>query len=161
MASRYRTIFESNQLKKTYLAVVRGWPNEEGAIDRSLKCPESGRVQSAKTTFRRLATAAIEKPIGKFPTGRFALLEVQLESGRWHQIRRHVNGVTHPVVGDSTHGDTRFNRYAKDNAGIDRLMLHASKVEFEDPRGYGFRRFEAPLESDMAQVLERFKWPVP
>lgn len=161
MASRYRTVFETNQLKKTYLAVVRGWPDEEGMVDRALKCPETGRVKNAKTTFRRLATAAIEEPLGKFPTGRFGLVEVELETGRWHQIRRHMNGETHPVVGDSTHGDTRFNRYSREQLGIERLMLHASTVEFDDPRGFGPRRFEAPLERDMADVFERLRWRAP
>lgn len=161
MTRCYRQLFELNGIQKTYWGVVRGWSPQSGQIDRALRQPESDREQSASTAYRSVASASLSQPIGSFPSGRFSLVELKPGTGRWHQIRRHMNGLGYPIVGDAVHGDTHFNRYAREHLGVDRLMLHAASVEFDDPRGLGRRRLVAPLEADMAALWQGFKWPLP
>ena len=138
--------------RKLYLAAVRGWPAEEGLIDRPLDV--EGKVVEAATRYRRLA--ASELPVATGPrhaTSRFALLEVELLTGRLHQIRRHLQGENWPVLGDNGHGDVRQNRRLRELFGVGRMLLHARTVRFAHPGG-GVLELTAPLPADMQRPLE-------
>lgn len=134
------TAFEApDQVYKTYLAVVRGWPPESGLIDHPLKRMEddarAGRqeVQDAQTRYRTLERYELPLPQGDFPTTRCALVELQPLSGRRHQLRRHLKHIAHPIIGDATHGKGPLNRALAVQLGLQRLWLHALQLELTHP----------------------------
>lgn len=136
--------FEAGAIAKRYLALVRGWPAEEGDIDHPLardpELPSAGQPRlPARTRFRRLR--CFEWPFsadGRHPTSRYALVDVEPLTGRRHQIRRHFKHLAHPVVGDTTHGKGVHNRAVAQWLGANRLWLHAAAIEWP-----GVARIEA------------------
>lgn len=127
--------FERGEVAKRYLALVRGWPAEAGTIDHPLardpELPSRGQPRlAARTHYARLA--CFEWPFsadGRHATSRYALVEVEPRTGRRHQIRRHFKHAAHPLVGDSTHGKGAHNRAVAAYLGVQRLWLHATRVE--------------------------------
>ena len=152
--------FTAQRVHKTYLAVVRGHPPEAGAIDRPLnKYHEPGSERRpARTMFRRLATTELPVAVSRYPTSRYALVEAQPLTGRTHQIRRHLNHIAHPVIGDGKHGDYRHNRYFREELGCDRLLLAAVRLELAHPVSGDPLRIGAPPEPSFQAVLDRFGW---
>jgi tRNA pseudouridine65 synthase len=132
--------FEAGEgLHKTYQAVVRGWPADEGLIDHPLKrMPDDMRtereeVQDAVTRFRTLERYEVPLPQGGFATTRCALLELQPLTGRRHQLRRHCKHIAHPIIGDATHGKGPLNRAVAEFLGQQRLWLHAAALSLKHP----------------------------
>jgi tRNA pseudouridine65 synthase len=151
------TAFEApDQVRKTYQAVVRGWPPESGLIDHPLQRMDddarAGRmpVQDAQTRYRTLARYELPLPQGDFPTTRCALVELQPLSGRRHQLRRHLKHIAHPIIGDATHGKGPLNRALAALLGAQRLWLHALRLELVHPVHGTPLPLEAPLGPDWA-----------
>jgi tRNA pseudouridine65 synthase len=125
--------FERDAVAKTYLAVVRGWPQESGIIDHPLsrQHDDYGRrlavgsepPQPALTHYRRLATVELPHAVERYPTARYALVELTPHTGRRHQLRRHMKHIAHPIIGDATHGKGRHNRFFQQQFGCARLLL--------------------------------------
>lgn len=134
-ASHWGRMFEAGQIRKRYLALVRGWPDAQGAIDyplaRDPELPSAGQARlEAVTHYERLAT--FDWPFrvdDRHPTSRYALVSVEPLTGRRHQIRRHFKHIGHPLVGDTTHGKGAHNRAVAQWLGISRLWLHAWRVQ--------------------------------
>ena len=129
-ASLLGRAFESGDgMRKTYHAIVRGWPADEGLIDHPLRrMPDDMRtereeVQDAVTRFRTLERYELPLPQGGFATTRCALLELQPLTGRRHQLRRHMKHIAHPIIGDATHGKGPLNRAVAECLGVQRLWL--------------------------------------
>jgi tRNA pseudouridine65 synthase len=140
VASALGKAFESGAVRKRYLALVRGWPPEQGEIDyplaRDPERPSAGQPRlPAVTRWRRLARFEWPFADGRHDTSRYALVEVEPLSGRRHQIRRHFKHIAHPLVGDTTHGKGAHNRAVAAWLGTSRLWLHASRLEL--PAGNG------------------------
>lgn len=156
-AREWRLAFESGQVRKRYLALVRGWPPESGSIDYALardpEEPSAGQPRlEALTHFRRLACFEWPFPVdGRHPTSRYALMSIEPVTGRRHQIRRHFKHIAHPLVGDTTHGKGAHNRAVAAWLGISRLWLHATELELEGPQGRV--RIEAPCGPEWAPLL--------
>mmetsp|Transcript_6347 Transcript_6347/g.20033 ORF Transcript_6347/g.20033 Transcript_6347/m.20033 type:complete len:251 (-) Transcript_6347:804-1556(-) len=130
--------------RKEYLALLRGcdWPNDDGAdvvVDRDVK-GDDGVPRAALTTFRRLASQ--EEP-------RCTLCIASPATGRPHQIRRHAQSLSMPIVGDSAHGDSKVNRWWREERGLDRLALHCLAITLPDPE----TPIVAPIEGSLADVL--------
>ena len=81
--------------------------------------------------------------------------EVRIETGRTHQIRVHARHLGHPVAGDDKYGDEAANKRLRDNAGLKRLFLHASTLEFALDGGKTPYMLNAPLAPELAGVLNR------
>ena len=127
-ASLLGRAFESGEgMRKTYHAVVRGWPADEGLIDHPLRrLPDDMRsereeVQEAQTRFATLERYELPLPYGGFPATRCALVELQPLTGRRHQLRRHTKHIAHPIIGDATHGKGPLNRAVAGHLGVQRL----------------------------------------
>ncbi len=154
-ASAASELFRDRQVSKQYLAVVRGHTADDGRIDRPLTSPEV--VQSepleALTEFRTENRFEIPLCSDRFPTTRCSLVRVTPRTGRFHQIRRHFNGINHPVIGDSSHGDGRQNRFFREQFENTRLMLHAAELSFRHPFSRSQARVPCPLPKDMARLV--------
>ena len=129
----------TDQVRKTYLAVVRGWPAAEGWVNHPLRrmdddaCAGRTEVQEAQTFYRMLARYELPQPYSHFPTTRCALVELQPLTGRRHQLRRHMKHLAHPIIGDATHGKGPLNRAVAELLGLQRLWLHAHRLELPHP----------------------------
>lgn len=144
---------------KSYLAVVRGWPAEEGAIDYPLSGSSlRGEAKPALTRWQRLATVEVPVAMGRYPQQRYALLEASPETGRYRQIRRHFHHVSHHILGDTSHGRGDHNRLVRQHFGVHRLMLHAWRIEVAHPATGARLRLEAPLDAEWRKLLLAFGW---
>ena len=144
---------------KRYLAVVRGWPAEQGEIDYPLTGSSlRGEPKPALTRWRRLATVEVPIAQGRYPQQRYALLEVMPESGRYRQIRRHFHHVSHHLLGDTSHGRGDHNRLIRQHYGVHRLLLHAACLGVVHPVTQLPLRLVAPLDSAWRRLLDAFGW---
>ena len=140
-AASLSAAFAGGRVRKLYHAIVRGWPDDEGVIDHPLGGVEDGyapgpsAAKPARTRFRTLATAELAVRVDRYPTSRYALVELAPETGRRHQIRRHLAHVSHPIIGDSTYGKGWHNRLFAERFGVRRLLLACVRLELPDPAG--------------------------
>jgi 23S rRNA pseudouridine955/2504/2580 synthase len=119
-ASRWARIVESRALGKTYRAIVSGEPEgERGLFDEAV--PTRSGDKEASTRWRLL---------GSFDA--YSYLELELGTGRTHQIRIHLAGRGLPILGDDRHGDFALNKRLRREAGVRRLMLHARSLTLPD-----------------------------
>ena len=81
--------------------------------------------------------------------------EVRIETGRTHQIRVHARHIGHPIAGDDKYGDEAANKRLREQAGLKRLFLHASTLEFALDGGKAPYLLTAPLAPDLVDVLDR------
>ncbi|WP_158784016.1 tRNA pseudouridine(65) synthase TruC [Pantoea sp. BAV 3049] len=160
--------FEQYQLQKTYHAVVRGWLEGEETLDYALTeeldkiadkfaNPEKA-PQPAVTHWRGLATAELPVPVSRYETSRYSLVELKPQSGRKHQLRRHMTHLRHPIIGDTAHGDLRQNRSAAQNFGMNRLMLHASELQLAHPVTGEALLLRAGLDKAWQGIMAPFGW---
>ncbi len=100
--------FEQHRVDKRYLALVRGHAPDRVQVDHALRpddAPPDAAVQPARTALRCLARLELpEASDARFATTRASLVEALPETGRRHQIRRHLKHIAHPILGDATHG---------------------------------------------------------
>ena len=154
VASLLGLMFEQGQMRKRYLALVRGWPGEdEGLIDHPLardpELPSAGQTMLAAQTrwrvLRRIAWPLVTH--ARFPTTRVALLEAEPLQGRRHQIRRHLKHIAHPILGDATHGKGPLNRAVAAHLGQQRLWLHAAELALRHPVSGAALQLHAPPDA--------------
>ncbi|MBI5444137.1 MAG: RluA family pseudouridine synthase [Deltaproteobacteria bacterium] len=148
---------QRGQLEKRYLALVGGWTQSSGEIavpllrrPDSRTGPERRRVklQSALTRYRTIAR--YEHPL------RCTLLEIELLTGRTHQIRLHLSQAGHPVAADRRYGDAELNRLLRETTGLGRLFLHAHRVRLNHPTSGEALELTTPLPEDLEAVLRSF-----
>lgn len=144
--------FMTRRVGKRYLAVVRGWTEEQGSIDYPLARHKHAEPREARTPYARLATCELPIPVGGFETARYSLLEVSPETGRRHQIRRHFKHISHHLIGDTTYGDGHHNRFFRQHLNCHRMLLHASELELDHPRDGSRLRLTAPLDGEFARI---------
>lgn len=167
-ARRMTDRFTVGDVKKTYLAVVRGHTAPDGTIDYPLveeldpitdsKARRDKPAQPAVTCYQRLAVAELPFPVGRYASCRYSLLEVSPRTGRKHQIRRHMKHIFHPVVGDTTHGDGRHNRFFREHFGCNRLLLSSVGLAFAHPHTGAELTLAAPLDESLRAVLAGLGW---
>jgi len=149
--------FEAGTITKRNLAVVRGWLDDTGEIDRPLNTSR-GRVQEARTRYRCLAQTELQVPVYPHASARYSLAEILPATGRTHQIRRHFNHIAHPVIGDVNHGDRRHNRLFRTRFGSHRLLLHAASLTFEHPGDAHPRSISADPPAGFVGVANALGW---
>lgn len=145
-ASEMNKMMRGHLIYKAYDVVVRGWFKEEhGDIQIPLELDSTGELVDAHTIYSTTKKIELNYSVNsKFPTSRYSLLHVELKTGRWHQIRRHMNRVAHPIVGDREHGDSHHNRFFRDELKINGLCLKAKKLRFTHPFENKVLEIEAP-----------------
>lgn len=154
IVAEFFKLFRMREAKKTYLALVRGWTDDSGVIDSPLRTA-SGREQDALTLYKTLDRTEVDIPVGPYERSRYSLVEIDLKTGRTHQIRRHFAHLRHPLVGDTNHGDGRHNQMFREKFNSHRLMLAAVKLELLHPFKQEELAINAPLESGFRSVLNK------
>lgn len=148
--------FRARSVYKSYAALVHGRVvSETGRIDQPLARDPSNRTRMAVVRGGRSALSIFRV---KRHFHRFTLLDVELKTGRTHQIRVHLAWVKHPVVGDETYGGGRDNtiqnpKLKSQVRSLGRHFLHAEKLAFSHP-GTGERvQFQSPLPPELSTLL--------
>lgn len=144
--------FERRQVDKVYWALCRGYlqPGQEH-LQRSL----DGRP--AETAFHSLRQYSLPMGVGRYPGARYSLLEIKPVTGRRHQIRRHLNYLGHPIVGDAQHGDGEHNRFFRECWGLAGLFLAARSLSLLHPFTGEPLRIEAPLAWRLEACLQQLE----
>lgn len=133
-AAKLGALFKEHRIRKTYTAVCRGWIHESMSLDRPLKAepPMEGTI-TARTDLEPVGRVELPYAVPPYATARYSLIRAFPHTGRRHQIRRHLAGASHPLVGDTVYGNAEHNHLFRDRLGLDRLLLKAHTLEFEDP----------------------------
>lgn len=159
--SAFQNLFRERRVNKTYFAVVRGWVSEEGRMDAPLdeEIGDTGKFGAEKeslTFFSRLAQ--VELPFGntRFPTSRYSLVKVDPQTGRFHQIRRHFQRESHPLVGDTVYGDGKHNRIFRNELKIPGLLLKAQRLDLLHPFSGERLQVESRWGGDWHRVFDIF-----
>jgi 23S rRNA pseudouridine1911/1915/1917 synthase len=148
--------FRARTVYKSYAALVHGRVNSDsGRIEQPLARDPSNRTRMAVVRGGRSALS-IYRVNRRF--NRFTLLDVQLKTGRTHQIRVHLAWLKHPVVGDETYGGGRDNTIQKVRLkahirNLNRHFLHAEKLAFAHPETGERVKFESPLPEELSGLL--------
>src|SRR3569623_2062862 len=149
----------ARSVTKRYLAVVRGWPAEQGEVDYPLSGSSlRGEAKPALTRWHRLATVEVPIELGRYPQQRYSLLDVSPETGRYRQIRRHFHHLSHHLLGDTSHGRGDHNRLIRQHFGVHRLMLHAWQLEVVHPATQQPLHLRAPLDATWLRLIAAFGW---
>ena len=161
--------FSGREVRKTYIALVHGWPKRErGTIQSAISRHTQKRTRMTTRGFggRDAVTHyAVKRKIDS-PYGKFALLEVKIETGRTHQIRVHMSSLGNPVVGDSLYGapgELRSQSNKRRAAGmpaalaLERNFLHSGALEFFHPRRKELLKFSRPLPAELEKLLENIE----
>ena len=154
--------FEDRQVAKRYLGVVRGWTERSGEIDHPLRPPRDERrgedeARAALTRYERLAKMELPVPVPPYTTARYSLLAIAPESGRRHQIRRHLKHISHHLAGDTTYGKGEHNRVFRQQFRCERLLLHSLALGFRHPVSGEWIERTAPPDAAFDRVIERFR----
>ena len=160
--------FYEKSIQKTYLAVVRGYTEKAGVIDYPLKekldkktdkkaNPDKAK-QDAVTRYRRLGTVELPLQVGPHPTSRYSLIQLNPETGRRHQLRRHLHHLHHPIIGDTNYGDSKHNRLFREHFSAHRLFLSAVQLIVNHPVSGQRIILNAPLDPVFKQVIKQFGW---
>jgi tRNA pseudouridine65 synthase len=105
-----------------------------------------------------LATVELPYRVDRYPSSRYALVELEPLTGRWHQLRRHMKHIAHPIIGDATHGKGRHNRLFQTLFGHPRLLLAATEMRLAHPVSGQALRLQAGLAEDFTEVIGRLGW---
>ncbi|GLR16430.1 pseudouridine synthase [Portibacter lacus] len=152
--SEIQHLFRNHLPIKTYKAIVRGYAPSEGTIDYAIG--EGDKKQDALTKFTLEKHFEINVPLGKHPTSRYSLISVMPTTGRFHQIRKHMSHIFHPIIGDRPHGCSKQNRFWKSEFQMETMMLHAEKLQIEYPKG-NFINIKADPSPEFLRVLTILK----
>jgi 23S rRNA pseudouridine955/2504/2580 synthase len=146
------------EVDKHYLALVAGrWQGGKRTVDAPLRKNQlRGGERMVTVDSEGKQAMTVFRPITRFAEA--TLVDVELKTGRTHQIRVHAAHIGHPLAGDAKYGDAAFNRQMRD-IGLTRLMLHAHLLEFSLPLAADRITLSAPLDPDLKAVLDRLESP--
>ena len=146
-------MLREGEVRKVYVAVVKGrWSGGARDLRESLHKYVDARGER-RVAVREGGQAAVTRVKPLAATDACSLLELELLTGRTHQIRVHLAHAGHPILGDAKYGDFALNRRLA-GEGVARLFLHARRIAFAHPATHAAVRLEAPLPEDMRSFLE-------
>jgi 23S rRNA pseudouridine1911/1915/1917 synthase len=149
--------FRAREVFKSYVALVHGQLEKDaGEIDQPIARDPRHRTRMAVVRGGR-PSLSIYRVRQRFD--RFTLLNVELKTGRTHQIRVHLSWIKHPVVGDKVYGEGRDNTVTEPKlravvGKLGRQFLHAERLGFHHPRTHEKLAFESPLSTDLQTVID-------
>jgi len=153
----FQDLFLNQQIKKTYYGLVRGFVPENGKIDSPVKGRDASVYKEALTLYERLDTFEIKVPVGPYATSRYSLVKLTPKTGRLHQLRIHLNKISHPLIGDPKYGDRFHNRMFVDKFNHDTLFLHAKTLRFTHPFTKENLLLVSELPSQWEDTLNKLK----
>ncbi|MBE6393485.1 MAG: RluA family pseudouridine synthase [Lentisphaerae bacterium] len=150
------TAFAEHTTQKTYLALVRGVPKKlsDEIVNLIGRHPVNRQKMAVVERNGKMAISLYRtKKSGTLDGNTVSLMEVDIKTGRTHQIRVHLSSIGIPVLGDQVYGGSRTNI-----EGADRQMLHAWRISLPHPATGERMTFEAPIPEDMQTLIDRTLW---
>lgn len=152
--------YVNHSIEKYYLAIVRGYTKSaEALVDHPLKKQLTKELQEAQTAYKSLAR--VEIPVQSSPmhqTSRYSLIRAFPHTGRMHQIRRHMAHERNYIIGDTTHGDNRQNRFFRSHFDRPQMLLHAWNCKFAHPYTQQPIEVHASLPQYYEKLFREFGW---
>lgn len=148
---KMQSFFQTKEIKKTYHAIVRGYVKCSGTIDYPLR-NDRGKIQESTTHYRSLKHFEIPYPSAGHDTSRYSLVELCPETGRFHQLRKHMAHIFHPIIGDRPHGCNKQNRLWKHELMISEMLLIALELKLEGMEGEALA-IQAPYSPVFQEAL--------
>lgn len=128
-----QALFRERKVSKTYHALVRGYTEDELLIEYALTDTAKNKRQEATTQLRTISRYELPIASAGFQTSRYSLVELKPETGRYHQLRKHMAHIFHPIIGDRPHGCNKQNKLWKERFGMTSMLLHALHLALEYP----------------------------
>jgi len=146
--------FERKEVSKTYFALVRENPGE-GTFSENVLIKKKGKKKTAITHYKTLKSIQTDISYKECENIELSLVKINLETGRWHQIRQHFAMHRFDILGDTHHGDWTLNRIITEKTGIKRLYLHAGKLAFTHPETEERISFESQMPEEFELTLQK------
>jgi tRNA pseudouridine65 synthase len=149
--------FKNHTIQKSYIAVVRGYTQEEGVIDYALSVKldkiadkdvneTPKEPQEAVTHYRRVKIVELDIAVGKYEKTRYSMVELKPKTGRKHQLRRHMKHLSHHMLGDTKYGRGEHNKMIRREFNCHRLLLHAISLEVIHPYSNESLKITTPID---------------
>ncbi|MDF2179630.1 tRNA pseudouridine(65) synthase TruC [Aliiglaciecola sp. CAU 1673] len=158
--------FAAGLVNKTYQAILRGYLKGQGTVDYSLKekldkiadkkARQDKAPQDAVSHYQALAHYELPFAVRPYATARYTLVELKPETGRKHQLRRHMAHLRHPILGDVNHGDGKHNALAREQFQFHGLALTARCMQLRHPVTAIPLTIEAPQDPRIAELLNQW-----
>lgn len=146
---------------KEYIALVRGWAPDHIIVERGVRQTRSNVRKEAFTKFWNLQNTTLPVSLGPYETARYSLVKACPLTGRRHQIRKHLNHISHPIIGDTWYGDRDHNRYFANELKLNQMFLHSVCMRFKDPENGLKLEIKAPLPVHWQKALSKLKLDYP
>jgi len=156
--NQFQELFTNNSIEKNYYAIVRGFTKDSGIIDSPVKNDDTGVYKDALTHYETINTIELDIPVHPYEKSRYSLLKLTPKTGRMHQLRKHLNKISHPIVGDYKYGDRFHNRMFETEFNCHYLFLHAHSIDFIDPITNQPLHLTASFPADWLQIFHQFNW---
>lgn len=158
-AAACRLAFEQDRVRKHYLALVRaGNMKPKGAwLDHLVTSAGRGRVRTQVRAHAKPNAELHYRLVAQHASLRLSLLDIDLYTGRTHQIRVQAASRSYPIAGDDVYGDFSLNRELRRSHGLNRLFLHAHTLEIMHPVTRKKLTLRSPLPGELGDVLHRLK----
>ncbi|MFT5839831.1 MAG: tRNA pseudouridine65 synthase [Flavobacteriales bacterium] len=160
--------FTAQTIHKTYLAIVRGHTREQGKIDYALKekldkiadkrAKQDKLAQKAVTHFNCLDKFELPFAVSKYASARYSLVQLRPQTGRKHQLRRHLAHINHPILGDVAHGDGKHNTFIREKFNFNSLALTCKSMLLRHPVSEALLVLRCDIDKNIFDLLE--KWHV-
>jgi tRNA pseudouridine65 synthase len=159
--AKFQELFTKNAIDKVYYGIVRGHSPNEKTIDSPVKGRDAKVHKEALTILKQLATIVLDIPVKPYDTSRYSLVELQPKTGRMHQLRVHMNKISHPLIGDAKYGDKNHDHMFANHLGFKNLFLHAGQLNFKHPYSGAQLLLKANFPKDWTDLFEKFSWKNP
>lgn len=156
-AKTLTALFKGRTVKKAYVAVVHGQAPLKGVITEPLARNKEKVTEPAETEFTRLGVVNVEwdgEPRA------YSLVRCDPRTGRYHQIRRHLRFLGHPIVGDPEYGNGWDNRAFDARFDVKRTLLSAVHLAFPDRAAERMVRVNTKPDADFQRVMTEFGWKI-
>ena len=158
--SQFQELFTSGNIQKTYYAIVRGYSPEKGIIDSPVKNDDTGIYKDALSHYESVSSIELNIPVHPYDNSRYSLIKLKPQTGRMHQLRKHMNKINHPIVGDYKYGDRFHNRMFETEFNCIYMFLHAYSLEFTHPITKENFQLKADFPADWKILFNKFNWKV-
>lgn len=159
--SKFQELFNNQEISKIYYGLVRGFAPKSVEIDSPVKGRDAKVYKEAQTALRSLENSTLDIPVKPYDTSRYSLVELTPKTGRMHQLRIHMQKISHPLVVDPKYGDNNHNIMYESNFGITNLFLHAGRLSFVHPFTSEKINTKAQFPEHWQFVFHKFNWVNP
>lgn len=152
----------ARQIVKQYTAIVRGFVQAPGMVDYALKFKadkfadkDRGDIapQPACTVYQPESYFELPVQSDRYPTSRYTLVRLYPHTGRKHQLRRHMVHLRHPILGDTSHGDGKQNKFLRERFDFKNLALSCTRLGFEHPASQRWLEITCSPGASIEQLL--------